>query len=171
MTVEPSGGEHTVYVGIGANLGDPLAAVRLAVDELRRLADTEVERVSSIYRSAPLGVSDVQPDYLNAVARLRTGLGPDTLLAGLQAIERRHGRRRERPNQSRTLDLDLLLYDDRVASAPALTLPHPRMHQRAFVLHPLVEIAPEATIPGHGTARSLLPAVAGQRIERLPELV
>jgi 2-amino-4-hydroxy-6-hydroxymethyldihydropteridine diphosphokinase len=162
---------HSAFIGIGANLGDPLATLRLAVGELRRLPGSEVAGVSSVYRSAPVGVSEVQPDYLNAVVRLRTDLAPDLLLGRLQEIEQLHGRRRDGRNQPRTLDLDLLLYDDMTTSTTSLALPHPRMHERAFVLEPLAEIAPDTIIPGRGSARSLLPGTAGQRIERLTERV
>jgi 2-amino-4-hydroxy-6-hydroxymethyldihydropteridine diphosphokinase len=109
-----------------------------------------------------------QPDFLNAVARLETGLGAEALLGELQAIEQRHGRERSFANAPRTLDLDLLLHDGGAVSTPRLTLPHPRMHERAFVIAPLAEIAPDAEVPGHGRAADLLARCAGQRIERIP---
>jgi len=155
----------TAYVGIGSNLGEPRRQIEAALDELGRIAQTRVARRSSLYRSAPLGHAD-QPDFLNAVARLETGLAAEALLGELQAIERRHGRERSFANAPRTLDLDLLLHDAGTVSTPQLTLPHPRMHERAFVLAPLAEIAPEADVPGHGRAAELLARCAGQRIEQ-----
>ena len=104
---------------------------------------------------------------MNAVAELETALPAIELLSGLQAIEARHGRSRSFANAPRTLDLDLLLFGDERIAAPGLTVPHPRMHQRAFVLAPLVEIAPEATIPGHGRASALLERCASQAVERI----
>ncbi|MBM3366677.1 MAG: 2-amino-4-hydroxy-6-hydroxymethyldihydropteridine diphosphokinase [Betaproteobacteria bacterium] len=155
----------TAYVGIGANLGEPRRQIEAALDELNRVPRTRVARRSSLYRSAPVGHAD-QPDFLNAVARLETGLAAEALLGELQAIERRHGRERSFTNAPRTLDLDLLLHDAGAISAPGLTLPHPRMHERAFVLAPLSEIAPDAEVPGHGRAAELLARCAGQRIAR-----
>jgi 2-amino-4-hydroxy-6-hydroxymethyldihydropteridine diphosphokinase len=125
--------------------------------------------VSPSYRSEPLGTPDAQPEYVNAVALLRTALSPRALLARLHAIERRQHRRRGAGvprNAARTLDLDLLLYGRRRMRTPALTLPHPRMHERAFVLHPLLDVSPAAAIPGRGPARARLRDVRGQRIRR-----
>jgi 2-amino-4-hydroxy-6-hydroxymethyldihydropteridine diphosphokinase len=155
------------YIGIGANLGAPARAIRAAVERLARLPGTRVEAASSLYRSAPVGTSQPQPDYLNAVARVRTGLSASRLLAALHSIERDLGRVRGEHNAARTIDLDLLLYGDRRLRLPGLDVPHPRMHLRAFVLLPLLELAPDAVIPGVGPASALLPAVADQRIERL----
>jgi len=155
----------TAYVGIGSNLGEPRRQIEAALDELARVPRTRVARRSSLYRSAPVGHAG-QPDFLNAVARLETGLGAEALLGELQAIEQRHGRERSFANAPRTLDLDLLLHDAGAVSTPRLTLPHPRMHERAFVLAPLAEIAPDAEVPGHGRAAELLARCAGQRIER-----
>lgn len=155
----------TAYVGIGSNLGEPRRQIETALDELGRIAQTRVARRSSLYRSVPVGHAD-QPDFLNAVARLETGLAAEALLGELQAIEQRHGRERSFPNAPRTLDLDLLLHDTGAVSTPRLTLPHPRMHERAFVLAPLAEIAPDAEVPGQGRAAELLARCAGQRIER-----
>lgn len=155
----------TAYVGLGANLGDAVAALDDAVVRLAALPGTRVAGRSSTYRTAPVDATG--PDYLNAVVALQTDLAPDALLAALHAIEQAHGRERPYRNAPRTLDLDLLLHGDtRVASA-TLTLPHPRLHQRAFVLAPLAELAPDLDVPGHGAVRELLPHVADQRIERL----
>ena len=157
----------TVYVGLGSNLGGPREQVQAAVAELGRIPDTKLLASSSLYGSAPLGYT-AQPDFVNAVAKLDTGLSPERLLAELQAIEARHGRERRFPDAPRTLDLDLLLYDDAEFDAPGLVVPHPRMHERAFVLAPLVEIEPLARVPGHGRAAELLARCDAQRIERLP---
>lgn len=154
------------YVGLGANLDEPRRQVEQALHELDELPDTRVRARSSLYRSAPLGYAD-QPDFVNAVAELETRLPAPRLLAGLQAIEARHGRSRSFANAPRTLDLDLLLFDDERVAAPELTLPHPRMHERAFVLMPLLEIAPEAAIPGRGRASDLLELCASQAIRRI----
>jgi 2-amino-4-hydroxy-6-hydroxymethyldihydropteridine diphosphokinase len=108
-----------------------------------------------------------QPEYVNAVAELETGLAAHALLAALQAIESRHGRSRSFANAPRTLDLDILLFGDAMLSDPGLTIPHPRMHERAFVLKPLLEIAPDAEVPGRGAAQDLLKACAEQDVERV----
>lgn len=153
------------YVGLGANLDAPAQQVRDALGELAALPGTRLLKRSSLYRSDPVGYA-AQPEFVNAVAALETSLEPEALLAELQAIESRHGRRRSFPDAPRTLDLDLLLYGDAVQRSARLTLPHPRMHERAFVLKPLVELAPEVVVPGRGPARELLAACAAQRVER-----
>jgi 2-amino-4-hydroxy-6-hydroxymethyldihydropteridine diphosphokinase len=154
------------YVGIGSNQGNARANVLAAFDELARLPDTYVSARSALYRSAPVDAPG-QPDYVNAVAALDTELSAAQLFGALQDIEQRHGRERPYPNAPRTLDLDLLTYGDMVLTSPMLTLPHPRMHQRAFVLQPLLELDPRAEVPGRGRAAELLAACAGQRVERL----
>jgi 2-amino-4-hydroxy-6-hydroxymethyldihydropteridine diphosphokinase len=155
----------TAYVGLGSNLGDPRRELLAAFDELARLPQTRLAARSSLYRSAPLG-HEAQPDFLNAVARLETGLEAEALLDALQEIERKHGRERPFRDAPRTLDLDLLLYGEMQVSGPLLSLPHPRMHERAFVLAPLLELDPQASIPGRGSAAALLAACARQRVER-----
>lgn len=130
------------YVGIGSNLDHPRAHVISALDELDKLPHTRVVRKSSLYRSAPLGYA-AQPDFVNAVAQLETALPAERLLDELQQLEARHGRTRSFANAPRTLDLDLLLFGELEMRTPALSIPHPRMHERAFVLEPLLEIAPE----------------------------
>ncbi|HJS77753.1 MAG TPA: 2-amino-4-hydroxy-6-hydroxymethyldihydropteridine diphosphokinase [Burkholderiales bacterium] len=150
------------YVGIGSNLEDPVRHVREAFAELDTLPHTRLVAKSSLYRSAPAGFAG-QPDFVNAVAQLETGLPAERLLAELQDIETRHGRTRSFPNAPRTLDLDLLLYGDVALSLPALTIPHPRMHERAFVLKPLLEISPGL----QARYQASLEACAGQRIERI----
>lgn len=154
------------YVGLGANLGDPADAVRTAIDALGRLPASRVDAVSALYRSAPIEADG--PEFINAVAALRTTLTAYELLAQLQAIEAEFGRERPYVNAPRTLDLDLLLYGDREISGDDLTVPHPRMHQRAFVLHPLAELAGDGLVIGeHGSIASLLPLVASQPITKL----
>jgi len=154
------------FVGLGANLGEPEAQVRRALTALAELPGTRLLAASSLYRSAPVGVV-AQLDFINAVAEVETALTARALLDALLAMETRFGRRREFPNAPRTLDLDLLLYGDRVIDEPELVVPHPRMHERAFVLAPLAEIAPDIAIPGKGRAAALLAACADQRIEKI----
>jgi 2-amino-4-hydroxy-6-hydroxymethyldihydropteridine diphosphokinase len=154
------------YVALGANLGDPASTLRAAFGALANLPESRIVRCSSLYRTAPVGIVD-QPEFVNAVARLETTLAPESLLDALLDIERRFGRQRAEKNGPRTLDLDLLLYDHRVLELPRLTLPHPRLHLRAFVLLPLAEIAPDLHLPGRGYISAWLPAVANQGIVRL----
>ncbi|MFN3884117.1 MAG: 2-amino-4-hydroxy-6-hydroxymethyldihydropteridine diphosphokinase [Rhodocyclaceae bacterium] len=154
------------YVALGANLGNPIATVRAAIGALQELPQSRLVASSSLYRTAPVGLKH-QPDFINAVAMIETTLPAYGLLAQLFAIEARFGRVRSVRNAPRTLDLDLLLCGDQVIESPELTLPHPRMAERAFVLVPLAEIAPGLTIPGLGPLSALLPRVADQRIERL----
>ncbi len=156
----------TAYVGIGSNLNDPRGQVLQAFSELDGLPHTRVVKKSSLYRSGPIGHTE-QPDYINAVAQLETGLPAERLLAELQEVEARHGRERSFPNAPRTLDLDVLLYGNAQMNSPLLTLPHPRMHERAFVLKPLVEVFGGATIPGHGRATALLASCKDQKVERI----
>lgn len=162
-----------VFVGLGSNLAHPRRQLARAVRRIARLPGVRVVAVSPNYASAPIGnpIGNIrpQPDYVNAVVALRTSIGPRALLASLQAIERRQRRRRDQEphrNAPRTLDLDLLLYGRRQLRLPGLTVPHPRMHERAFVLRPLTDVAAAATIPGRGLARQFLCTVRGQRIAR-----
>lgn len=154
------------FIGLGANLGDGRATLAQAGREIAGLPHTRLRAVSSLYRSAPVDAQG--PDFFNAVVEVQTALSPHELLAQLQRIEQRHGRRRPYPNAPRTLDLDLLLHADTELDLPELTLPHPRMHTRAFVLRPLAELAPDLVIPRRGALSALLPAVANQTIERMP---
>jgi 2-amino-4-hydroxy-6-hydroxymethyldihydropteridine diphosphokinase len=156
-------------IGLGSNLGHPRRRLARALAELARLPRTRLVAASGNYESAPVGSTEPQPDYVNAVAVVSTALEPGALLARLRAIERRLGRRRrprEPRNAPRVLDLDLLLYGRRRIERPGLTLPHPRMHERAFVLRPLLDIAPSVTIPGRGAAWAWLTGTRGQRIAR-----
>lgn len=154
------------YIGLGSNMDDPAARVRSGMAALARLTETEVEACSSLYRTEPVGIRE-QPDFFNAVCRVRTGLAPAALMSGLLELERVHGRvRAGSPGGPRTLDLDLLLYGDEAIRSAELTVPHPRLHERAFVLYPLLEIDPELVIPGHGALRQLLAGCSGQRVEK-----
>jgi 2-amino-4-hydroxy-6-hydroxymethyldihydropteridine diphosphokinase len=157
---------NTAYVALGANLGDPAATVRAAFAALANLPQSRIARTSMLYRTAPVGIL-TQPDFVNAVALLETELDPQALLDALLDVERRFGRVRGERNGPRTLDLDLLLYNAIELELPRLTLPHPRMHLRAFVLYPLADVAPDMSIPGRGTLAAWLPAVANQGIVRL----
>ena len=143
------------FVGLGANLGEPAAQLQAALRALNALPQTQVSKVSSFYRSAAIGPAG-QPDYCNAVAQLETTLAPEVLLDALLAIEDAAGRVRGERWGARLLDLDLLTHGDTVCRSARLTLPHPALGQRDFVLLPLVEIAPEAFIPGLGSPRELL---------------
>ncbi len=154
------------YIGIGSNQGDAHAHVLQAFDGLAQLPSTRLEGRSAFYRSAPIDAPG-QGDYVNAAAGVDTELSAAQLLAVLQDLELRHGRERPTPNAPRTLDLDLLLYGDMVLQSAMLTLPHPRMHRRAFVLLPLLDLDPRLEVPGRGTARELLARCAGQRIVRM----
>lgn len=150
--------ERTAYIGLGANLGDAPAALHSAARALAALPHTRLLRCSPLYRSAPVDAAG--PDFFNAVAAVRTGLSPLDLLVALQTIEAAAGRERPYRNAPRTLDLDILLMDDLVLDTAALTVPHPRLHERAFVLKPLADIAPDRVRP------EWLAAVQDQRIER-----
>ncbi len=160
---------HVAFVGLGSNLGHPRRHLARALAQLARLPRSRLVAASRNYVSAPVDCTEPQSDYINAVAELRTALAPSALLSRMRAIERRHGRRRHgatRRNAPRVLDLDLLLFDRRRLARPELSLPHPRMHERAFVLRPLIDIAPTARIPGRGAARTWLRRARGQRIAR-----
>ncbi len=158
--------DERVFVGLGANLGDAQAALMAAAQALAMLPQTQLVQLSRSYRSAPVDATG--PDFFNAVAELRTALEPELLLQQLHALEQAHGRLRPYPNAPRTLDLDLLLFGARVQNTPTLTLPHPRLHQRAFVLLPLLALAPELRHPLLGELACWVPMVAGQRVELLP---
>ncbi len=147
------------YIALGANLGNAERALHAAVQQIAELPSTQVTAQSSLYRSAPLDAEG--PDYLNAAVAVSTRLAPGQLLKALQRIEDAHGRARPYPNAPRTLDLDILLYGDARIDTPTLTVPHPRMLQRAFVLHPLAEIAPQRV------SGAMLCRVADQRIEKI----
>lgn len=158
----------TAFVGLGANLGDAAATVKAALDELAALPGTRLASSSRLYRTPAWGRRD-QPDFVNAAARLETGLTADALLDALLAMERGFGRTRDDGARwgPRTLDLDLLLYGEARIARPGLCVPHPHLHQRAFVLVPLLEIAPDLVLPGAGPARDALAALEISGIEAL----
>jgi len=139
--------ENDVYVGLGSNLNDPVRPIALAIEALKNLPETSLKAVSSLYQSPLVGPVKGQLDVINAVAHLVTNLSPETLLSALLNIENQQGRVRHQHGGSRSLDLDLLLYNKEVIETPSLVVPHPRMKARAFVLYPLAEIAPELILP------------------------
>ena len=159
----------TAYVALGSNLQEPRVQLARARDALAEIPNTQLSCASADYRSAPLGPQD-QPDYVNAVVALRTTRDAEALLAAMQRIEEDQGRRRDVRWGPRTLDLDLLLYDDLVQQSPRLTLPHPEMHRRAFVLVPLAEIAPLLTIPGQGPLADLIDDAMRADVQRFTDL-
>jgi len=156
----------TAVVALGSNLDDPEDHVRRAFADLARLPETWLTGRSALYRTAPVGYAD-QPPFVNACAKLETRLSPRALLDHLLAIEKRHGRARGIPNGPRTLDLDIVLYGGATIAEPGVSVPHPRAHERAFVLAPLVDVWPEAEIPGKGKANELLAAVGQEGVERI----
>ena len=158
------------YVALGSNLDDPVAQVRGGATALGKLPGTRLVCCSSLYRTAPVGVTD-QPDFINAVCEVDTSLPAVECMQSLLDIERAHGRQRNIQGGPRTLDLDLLLYGELACHEPGLTLPHPRLHERAFVLYPLSEIAPGLSIPGRGQVETLRAGCAGQAIERLAAVI
>lgn len=154
-----------VFIGLGANLGDAAATVRLALARLAGLPQSRLFARSALYRSAPVDASG--PDFINAVVELRTALDPEVLLGQLLALEAAFGRERPYRHAPRTLDLDLLLYGRRQIASAALTVPHPRLHERAFVLAPLAELAPAWPLDNGCTVAQALARLHGQRIERI----
>ena len=147
------------YIGIGSNLDDPVAQVRAAIDRLAHIPQTRLQQASPLYRNPPMGPAD-QPDYVNAVGAIDTALAPSILLSELQALEADAGRQRNGQRWGpRPLDLDILLYADLRQATPTLTIPHPGLPSRAFVLYPLADIAPGLDVPGHGPLASLLDGV------------
>lgn len=164
MTPTSQAASVLAYIGLGANLGEAAATVLAAAQALRTDAGIRTLRLSALYRTAPVDSSG--PDYVNAVAEIRTTHTPLALLAALQAIEQRHGRERPYRNAPRTLDLDLLWYDGRHIQEPTLTVPHPRMHERAFVLRPLRELSPDLILD-QGPIAELLARCADQAVQRL----
>lgn len=167
---------HTAFVGLGSNLEDPHSQLQRAFAALDKLPGTRLAARSSLYRSAPLGCPDQpdlssQPDFVNAVAKIATSLTPQALLKALLHIENQHGRERTFRNAPRTLDLDVLLYDDVRLHEHGLTIPHPQMHLRAFVLQPLLEIAPDISIPGVGLARLAFAECHDQVLDRIRNAV
>lgn len=159
--------DRRAFVGLGSNLSGPERQVRRALEALERLPGTRWVGASSLYRSRPWGRGD-QPDFINAVAALDADLSPPRLLDLLKAMERDAGRVRDGERWGpRVLDLDLLLYGDRRMDSPELTLPHPRMHERAFVLVPLLDLNPDIEIPGYGPVAALLESLDAGGVSRL----
>ena len=160
----------SAYIGLGSNLQNPLEQVSRAIFELDAVPDCRLDRASSFYRSTALGPAD-QPDYINAVVRLHTRLSARALLTAMQGIEQRHGRRRHGLRWGpRTLDLDLLLYADRIIREPGLIVPHPEMVSREFVLYPLYEIAPSLMVPGLGRVKECVAQCPRRGLRKLEAL-
>mgnify|MGYP006278483721 FL=1 len=161
---------HQAVIGLGANLGDARNTLQEAIQQLQSNASTAEWQLSPLYRTAPIGSDEAQPDYINGIATFRTDLAPEVLMRWLLETERHFGRDRSHDiarNAPRTLDLDLLLYDQISMDTPLLVLPHPRLHQRAFVLRPLLDVLPDMSAPGLGQLVQYLPQVADQAIERI----
>lgn len=157
-----------VFIGLGSNLNDPVAQVSRALEALAALAVDGQVAASPLYASDPVGVTD-QPPFINAVAGFSTSLAPEALLERLLAIELAHHRVRIQRWGPRTLDLDLLVYGDRVVELATLSVPHPRLHERAFVLYPLADLAPTLEIPGQGRLSALLARCPPDGIRRLTD--
>lgn len=155
-----------VYIGLGSNLDNPLQHIQTAIHDLRSVEGIRVVAVSSLYQSPPMGPPD-QPDYVNAVMSLETALTPHQLLDLLQSIEQLHGRERKRHWGERTLDLDILLYGEQTLNDDRLKIPHPGMLERAFVLYPLAEIAPNIEIPGAGKLQDVLSSCPQGDLEKI----
>ncbi|VAW80928.1 2-amino-4-hydroxy-6-hydroxymethyldihydropteridinepyrophosphokinase [hydrothermal vent metagenome] len=160
--------EIVAWIGLGSNLDDPVRQVNTAVAELDHLPQSRVLRCSGLYRSAPMGPQD-QPDYINAVASVETGLSAEALLTSLQSIEQAHRRVRGEHWGPRTLDLDILLYGDEVINSTHLCVPHCGIAERNFVLAPLAELAPQLSVPGFGSVQSLRDAVNNEGLERVAD--
>jgi 2-amino-4-hydroxy-6-hydroxymethyldihydropteridine diphosphokinase len=161
---------HVAFIGLGSNLEDPRSQLLRAFIELGELPDTSLIARSSLYRSAPMGYTD-QPEFVNAVAKIATALTPQALLQALLEIEHRHGRERIFRNGPRTLDLDVLLYDDIQLHEHGLTIPHPQLRLRPFVLQPLLEIEPGCNIPALGAAQQVLKACHAPVLEKLADVI
>lgn len=158
---------HTAYLALGSNLGDPVAQLSRALQAIAAFPHTALHRASSLYQSPAWQPVSPQPDYLNAVVQVATALTPHELWQHTSALELMQGRQRGERNAARTLDIDVLLYDDVVLVTNDLILPHPRMHERAFVLMPLVEIAPHTEITGRGPAASLLSRISTDQMTKI----
>ena len=157
---------HQAFVALGSNLQDPQAQVERALQTIANTANITLIKASSLYKTAPVGYEN-QPDFINAVAEIETDLNPIALLQTLLEIETQHGRERPFPNAPRVLDLDVLLYEGVATNTPELTLPHPRMHNRGFVMLPLAEIAPKINIGNHGYADDLAAKCDNQGVSKL----
>jgi 2-amino-4-hydroxy-6-hydroxymethyldihydropteridine diphosphokinase len=156
----------TAYIGLGSNIGNPESHIRAALDQLKQHPDIQLDKVSSLYQTSPVGYLN-QADFINAVAKINTSLSPQALLEVLLNIELNQGRERPFKDAPRTLDLDLLLFDQIEIDTPSLTLPHPRMFSRGFVLVPLAEIAPQIDIPKQGKLSDLIAQISTADIVKL----
>ena len=158
--------QHTAFIAFGSNLQNPKSQVERAIQSVKNTPNIGLIQTSSLYKTAPVGY-DNQDDFVNAVAEIKTNLTPLDLLRTLLSIENTFGRERPFPNAPRVLDLDLLLYDDVAISSAELTLPHPRMHERGFVMIPLAEIAPNISISQHGHADELAAKCDNQGVVKI----
>ena len=163
-------GSHRVVLSVGSNLGDRLGTLQGCVQAIGGLPETDVLAISPVYETAPVG-GPAQPDYLNAVLIAGTGLAPRDLLAGTQRIEAGFGRIRAERFGPRTLDIDIISYDEEISGDPVLTLPHPRAHERAFVLAPWHDVDPAASLPGRGPVAALLAGLDRHGVRRQSGLV
>lgn len=163
---------HQAYVALGSNLLNPIQQVKNAIIALANIPNTRVSKISSLYQTAPIGYEadqiDQVPDFINAVVAIETDLAPIALLDALFEIENNAGRERPYPNAPRVLDCDLLLYENIVSNTAKLTLPHPRMHTRGFVLLPLFEIAPHLSLANHGKIAQLIQSNQFTGVKKLP---
>jgi len=161
----------TAYIALGSNLGEPITQVRQAAREIDALENVNLRTQSSLYQTAPVGYSEAEkakvPDFINAVVAVETKLTPDALITAILDIEDQAGRIRPYENAPRVLDCDLLLYDDVQLDTARLTLPHPRMHLRGFVLLPLFEIAPTLSLPNHGKIATLITPLIADGVQQL----
>ncbi|GBE07358.1 2-amino-4-hydroxy-6-hydroxymethyldihydropteridine pyrophosphokinase [bacterium BMS3Abin11] len=159
---------NIAYIGFGSNLGDSMAILAMTKNEIDAVEGFSLKKLSPLYRTKPIDVTDSQDDYINAVFEIETILDAEVVLQELTNIENRHGRSRcEVKNIARTLDLDLLLFGNKKMKSKTLILPHPRIYQRAFVLFPLFDLSPELEIPGQGNVQTLLDNVRDQEVEQL----
>jgi len=169
VTADPGAGRHRSVLAVGSNLGDRLGTLQGCVRAIGGLPETDVLAISPVYETDPVG-GPAQPDYLNAVLIVATGLLPRDLLAATQRIEADFGRVRDQRFGPRTLDIDIISYAEEVSGDPVLTLPHPRAHQRAFVLAPWLDIDPAARLPGSGPVAGLLARLGRDGVRRRPDL-
>jgi 2-amino-4-hydroxy-6-hydroxymethyldihydropteridine diphosphokinase len=166
---DPLAPRTTVYVGLGSNLAQPVLQLQRAISRLDEIPRARLTRLSSFYETEPEGIKE-QPNFVNAVAEMQTTLSPQDFFAALSAIEKAHHRVRLEKGGPRTLDLDLLIYGDVILTDPALMVPHPRMHERAFVLIPLHEISQDLYIPGRGYVKDCLVLTDGHGVRKITEV-
>lgn len=158
-----------VFIGLGSNLENPLEQIKTAIKDMKAMIDTELVACSSLYKSPPMGPQD-QPDYINAAIELETTLTPHSLLDELQKIEQQHGRVRKRHWGERTLDLDVLVYGEQVLKDDRLTVPHPGIAERAFVVYPLAELDSGLVIPGLGNVAQLVEACPRDGLQQVENI-